>query len=299
MSRRRLLLVVLAWAWQALVALLAGAVIAARVGSVYGPHPGGDTALWQPGGLELLDLVFRARGELSSVGTAVAVVVGLGTLLGVWPYALLLQDGLDESRRGERATRPRLTDLARDALPSLPTLVALRLFFLGGAVLLGVAAFFAMHLGQAVGASGGNASDPRIDGSGWIFGLVVLAGFVVLEIAVDAMATAAVEARRPRLGLALLRGYEKLHAAAGRLALAWTWRTAVGLALVAAGAWVASRLGGRGGAALVVLTAVHQLVALARTALRASWLAVLSAPTSGGTAARTDAPAAPIPGPAA
>jgi hypothetical protein len=271
--------VVLAWAWPALVALLAGAVIAARVGSVYGQHPGEDTALWHEGGLELLDLVVRARGELSSLGTAVAVVIGLGTLLGVWPYALLLQDGLHAARPRARARRPRLTDLARDALPSLPTLLALRLLFLAGAVLLAVAAFFAMHLGQAVGASGGNASDVRIDVTGWTFGLVVLAGFVVLEIALDAMAAAAVNDRRPRLGRALLGGYELLRAAGGRLTLAWTWRTVTGLLLVAVGAWVASHLGGRGGSALVLLALVHQLVALARAALRASWLASLTSAT--------------------
>lgn len=299
MSRRRLLLVGLAWAWPALVALLAGAVLAARVGSVYGPHPGGDTALWHEGGLELLDLIFRARGELSSLGTAVAVIVALGTLLGVWPYALLLLDGRHDARPGARARRPRLTDLARDALPSLPTLIALRLLFLAGAVLLAVAAFFALHLGQAVGASGGEASDVRIDATGWAFGLVVLAGFVALEIAVDAMAAAAVESRRPQLGRAFLGGYEILRAAGGRLVLAWSGRTGAGLLLVAAGAWVASRLGGRGGAALVFLAAVHQLVALARTALRASWLAVLTGRTSGERAARTGAPGAPIPDPAA
>ena len=39
------------------------------------------------------------------------------------------------------------------------------------------------------------------------------------------------------------------------------------------GAMVAGRLGGRDGAALVVLTVVHQLVLLSRAALRASWLA--------------------------
>ena len=293
MSRRRLLVVALAWAWQALVALLAGAVLAARVGSVYGRHPGGDVALWREGGLELLDLLLRARGELSAMGTAAAVLVGLGTLLGVWPYALLLEDGRGEAQRGARAKRPRLTDLARDALPSLPTLLALRLLFLGAAVLLAGAAFFAVHLGQAVGASGGNASDARIDVSGWIFGLTVLAAFVPLQISIDAMAAAAVNDRRPRLGRALLGGYETLRAAGGRLALAWTWRTAVGLLLVGAGCWVASRLGGRGGAPLLALAAVHQLVALARTAVRASWLGVLSERTSGGTAARTDVPVAP------
>jgi hypothetical protein len=39
------------------------------------------------------------------------------------------------------------------------------------------------------------------------------------------------------------------------------------------GAFVAGRLGGRGGGALFVVAALHQLVILARVALRASWLA--------------------------
>ena len=39
------------------------------------------------------------------------------------------------------------------------------------------------------------------------------------------------------------------------------------------GAVVASKIGGRGGGALLALTAIHQLVVLTRVALRASWLA--------------------------
>ena len=271
MSRRRLLLVSLACAWQTVMAWIAGALLAARAGAAYGQHPAGDTVLWREGGLELLDLVARARGDLSTLATGVGAIVGLGTVLGAVPYALLLHD----ARPGTRARRPRLVDLARAAVPSLPTLVAVRILFLAGAVQLAVAAFFALHLGQAVGASGGGASDARVDVAGWITGLVVLAGLGPLNVGMDAVAAAAVSARRPRLGPALLRAWETLRATGGKLALAWTWRTAAGFLAVAAGAWVASRLGGSGGGPLLVLTATHLLIALVRTALRASWLAAL------------------------
>ena len=53
---------------------------------------------------------------------------------------------------------------------------------------------------------------------------------------------------------------------AGEVALA-------SLAPIFAAAWVAGRLGGRGGLALLVVFALHQLGVAARVALRTSWLA--------------------------
>jgi hypothetical protein len=53
----------------------------------------------------------------------------------------------------------------------------------------------------------------------------------------------------------------------------WGWRNAIAWTPVAMGALLAGRLGGRAGGALFALAILHQLVVLARVALRASWLA--------------------------
>jgi hypothetical protein len=55
--------------------------------------------------------------------------------------------------------------------------------------------------------------------------------------------------------------------------LAWAWRAALGVGLIALGYVAAHVLGGRGGGALAALFVIHQLVVLGRVALRASWLA--------------------------
>jgi hypothetical protein len=59
----------------------------------------------------------------------------------------------------------------------------------------------------------------------------------------------------------------------GRAFGAWSWRAALSLLLLGAGAKLGDAVGARGGAALVGLFVAHQIVVLVRTALRASWLA--------------------------
>jgi hypothetical protein len=59
----------------------------------------------------------------------------------------------------------------------------------------------------------------------------------------------------------------------GRATLAWGWRAGLGTLLLYAGAFASDIVGGRGGAALMGLFVFHQLVMLARSALRVSWLA--------------------------
>jgi hypothetical protein len=72
-------------------------------------------------------------------------------------------------------------------------------------------------------------------------------------------------------GLAL--GTRTLRLAPVSLGWSWAWRSLASLATLAVGAWVADRLGGRGGMPLFVLLVIHQSVVGSRVALRASWLA--------------------------
>ncbi len=271
MSRRlrRVSFVVLVWGWQSLVAMLAAAVVASRVGAAYGRNPAGDLPLWRDGSLELLDLLAHGRSDVGVLTTALGGILALGALAAVVPYAILLHDAVAPARR-------RALDVARASVRSWPTLLALRILFVGAAVLLIVAARYALDLGQAVGASGGTASDARIDLTGAAFAVIVLLAFIPLEVGIDACAAAVVTRPRPTLRLAFLGGFELLRRDGRRLLLAWAGRNLAALALVGVGAIVASHLGGRGGACLVALWAVHQLITLARTALRASWLALVT-----------------------
>jgi hypothetical protein len=245
--------------------LLAAAVVASRVGADYGRNPAGDLPLWHEGSLELLDLLAHGRCDVGALTTALGVLVALGTLAAVVPYALLLHDTVAPASR-------RILDVARASVRSLPTLLASRIFFLGAAVLLVVATRYAFELGQAVGASGGTASDARIDLTGAAFAGIVLVAFIPLDLGIDACAAAVVTQPRPTLRLAFLGGFELVRRDGRRLLLAWTGRTLGSLALVVVGALLASRLGGRGGACLAGLWTIHQLITLSRTALRASWL---------------------------
>jgi hypothetical protein len=112
-------------------------------------------------------------------------------------------------------------------------------------------------------------------------------GFLVFKGIEMWFETSLGDANAQRLGVAVVvqtraraRALRALAAGARAFASAplsmwwsWAWRALAALAPVAAVAAVATRIGGRGGALLVLLAALHQGVVLSRVALRLSWLA--------------------------
>lgn len=153
---------------------------------------------------------------------------------------------------------------------SLPAFAAL---LAGFVVAVGCVALLAWIAGRIAGAvaSGwlGDARAQLVGGMVTALGLLPLAAMAVGHD----VARAAVVTARLRAGSAALAATEALRVGAARLAWAWAWRGAAGLALLGCGAVLAAELGGRGGAALVAVAAAHQVVVLGRVALRASWLA--------------------------
>jgi hypothetical protein len=59
----------------------------------------------------------------------------------------------------------------------------------------------------------------------------------------------------------------------GRLGLEWAARALPSFVLFVVGWWIGGLFGGRGGGALFLLFVIHQVVIVARVALRASWIA--------------------------
>jgi hypothetical protein len=137
----------------------------------------------------------------------------------------------------------------------------------------GLVAAAAILLGQLVEAWTHRAlGEAHAQALGIAVGAALLPCVVLLGVLHD-LARAAVV----RLGLrpfqALVAGAEILRAAPRTLTWSWGWRALASAPPVFAVAALADRIGGRGGFALFVLAVLHQMVVLARVALRASWLA--------------------------
>lgn len=235
--------------------------------AAYGDHPRGDAPLWRAGGFELLDLLANARYATTATFAAAAAAMLVSTILGALPTAALVAS-IAYSTRDLKA--PPLRDVAARAVRAFgPMLVVLAVGAVVEGLLLGLGAIAGAIAGSALEHRAGEA---RAEQVGWIvFALFTLGGAFV-GVTCD-LARAAVVRFRVR-GLAALRlGVNAVRRAPAVAFWSWAWRAIAGLALVGVGALVSDRLGGRGGAALVALGGLHQVVVVTRLALRASWLA--------------------------
>jgi hypothetical protein len=266
-ARRRPLAVLGLWATQAALALLVAWPAAKAVNVAYGGHPNGDGALWEPGALALTDLArrsFPAIGETLSLTLAVLTVAAVAELVPVG--ALIASIAFVTRRHGAPPLLP-AAERSATAFGTFFTLLvgttAVQLFTAAAAMTtaLGVAHSLVLRLGDA-----------RAQQIGIVAGLLV-ASVAGLATVIQDVARAAAIRFRVRTVRALRLAWGALARGPASLLWSWGWRAAAGWAPVIVGAVVAGRLGGRGGSALVVLAVVHQLVALARVALRASWLA--------------------------
>jgi len=88
------------------------------------------------------------------------------------------------------------------------------------------------------------------------------------------LARAAVVRRSAGGARALVAGAAAFRADPVSLGWSWAWRATASMAPVVLVGALADRLGGHGGATLVLLALLHQGVVFGRVALRASWLAV-------------------------
>jgi hypothetical protein len=266
-ARRRPAAIVLFWLWELALALALSWPFASTIAAAYSRHPRGDAPLWQPGGLELLDLALHARTAASPLVAHAAIV-----LLFVWVAGLVPAGALMTSiAYTTRALRPPPLGaaLARGLLAFRPMAAVLILATLIQGLTLAAFVGLGLWLGDALVARLGEA---RAEQLGWLVGAVGLACACGVGVWQDLVRAAVVRFRAPARPAMALASRAFLRAPVG-LCWSWAWRAFAAGVPIAFGALVAERLGGRAGLALVALTLVHQVVAGSRVALRASWLA--------------------------
>jgi hypothetical protein len=254
------------WAWQAAVASLASWPAASLVRAAYGNDPRGDSVLWTPGSHALLDFLWREAHGISAVVRGAAVVLLASAVAGLVPTAALMV----AIAGAEAPKEVSFSRAVRDGVRAFPALMLLL-------VVVTVAQTIAVGAGVLAGdltAGWTHAGLGEAHAQG--LGAVVSLPFLVLAAAIGVthdLARAAVVRRSVSGMRALAAGAFEFAAAPVSLGWSWGWRAVVALALIAVVAPFAGHLGGRGGAALVLLAVLHQTVVLGRVALRASWLA--------------------------
>lgn len=282
-ARRRPRAILLVWTWELAGAYLVATPIHAWARKVWGAHPDGDAVLFRPGGHALLSWLGDEGAALAVVlRTAIVTIAALGILGQLVTGALVASLATGIGDRGRPA----------------PTSFALRAgagsFFplLGIGVLAGAIEGAVLGVGLFASSALDHALQPRLgDARAFTARLALLALFVVATLAIGVVADLARvtvardiagELTRPAAPRAAMLAHMRAGVVAavttarralGRASLAWGWRAAASMALIYAGAVAGDLTGERGGGALWLLFAFHQLVVLARAGLRASWLA--------------------------
>ncbi len=266
-ARRRPLAVVLVWGYELLLAATIAWPAASYVNGVYGAHPMGDAPLFRPGGLALADLAVRARPVMAALSAHASPLFAVGAVLGLIPLALLIVQIAHATPA--RKSPPLGASLARawSVFPRFFALMIASAFVQGLLLIAGM---------LAASATAGGTTRSMGEARAQQLGFVVFAVFLLLTATAgvlhDVARTAAV-----RFDVGVLRAVRLASNALRRgfLALMWSWgwRAAIGLVPIAIAAALSAKLAGRGVTALWAMAAIHQLVILARVALRASWLA--------------------------
>lgn len=266
-ARRHPLAVGFAWLYEVALGLAIAHPWYAAIRGVYGGHPDGDRPLFSADGLELAELFMKSDGAIRALVAGSAWTIAIAVILGQVRLGALVS-ALALERRDE------LPLTGRDAIAQGVG----RLFPLAGLQIVSALAQGSL-LALGVGLAGklhGSLAERGVDARADVGALAAFAPFVLLALAASVVVDVArvgvvVSPGTARAGVVLgLRAFVRrpLPALGG-----WAARAAAGAALVALGAVIADRLGGRPGAAGVALFAAHQLVVALRVALRASWLA--------------------------
>ncbi len=266
-------------AWQAAMALLAAWPAASLVRTAYASDPRGDAALWEPGGLALLDLLWHAMGAATATADGALLLLIVTAVAGWVPLAALM---VALSRPHGRTSAPLVFYKALRVLPAFAKCALLVLA--AQAATLGAGAFLGQLAQGWTRPHYGEAPAQLLEIAAFVpFSLVALG----LGLGHD-LARATIVVRGADTVTGLVEGFRLLRRSPVLLSGAWAWRAVGSLVPIGAAAWVASHLG-RGTAALLAVTVAHQAAAFLRVVLRASWLAC------GLRAARSALGAAPQP----
>jgi len=254
-------LVAFAYGYRALVGILVALPAAAVIGAATTSWPHGQSELFAPGGVLLLESLRLARRGIPAAVYSGGAIAAVALLAGVVPLGALLA-GL--GRRG-RAPLAFLASLAAAHAGTLALLFGL------GALAQGIVAAVAVLLGSKVLDLLALAS-PGDDLAFLALFAVVLALVCVVGVLRDLAAVAAVHGEL-RFYLAASRALRTARMAAGRALGAWAWRSALGLGGVVVAAGLSPSLASTTTARVLLGVALHQGAILGVTFAHASWLA--------------------------
>ncbi len=266
-ARRRPLAVLAYYIYQLALSLVVAWPVSRALAALFGGHPRGDSVLFDDGGWALLAL--RASFDRASpafFGLLVLVAV-LGSVLGVLPLSALLTS-MSHATPDTRA--PRARHLAPYLVATFAPLVYL--LALGAALELSLLAVAAWAFGATRESLEPRYGDARADQLATIACLGVLLLAAAVAVLHD-LARAAVVRHRVGVMGSVKVALATFRRVAFRVLWSWAWRALVAVALVVIVALIVPHLGMRGTITLVVVALLHQLVIIARVALRASWLA--------------------------
>jgi len=272
-ARHRPWMILLVWAWEVAWAFGIAWPLTRAVAHAYGSHPDGDGVLFRAGSLELGDFLmngFRMGYAGPALASHLTILLPAALVLGLLPLAALMAS-MAHATRDRHA--PRLRQLWPYVGSSFWPMAIL--LVVAGLAIAGLGAG-AIALGSAIASSyaGGThaGGEPR---ASWL-GVCVAAIGLLLPCFVGIMhdmARAAIVRFRVTAVRSVVLAWKTIARHPVRECWSYLWRAGVSLALVALGALVATRLGGRPGVALFTVFVMHQLIVLSRVALRASWLA--------------------------
>jgi hypothetical protein len=266
-ARRRPWAIALLWGWETLLGLALGSAFASVASGAYARHPDGDAPLFAPGGLELLDLLRHSRAAMGPLFCATLGAAILAHIAGLLPSATVFAE-LAFVTPG-RNPPPFRAALARgiSALPASFTIGVLTLVTQATFAVVGVLIAAVASPGAVIRLGEPGADKLALAVAGMVAVLALSVGVV------GDLARAIVVAERAPALTAIGRGVDSFLTHPVALLRSYAWRTAAAWVPVVIGAALATRVGGRGGAALVVLGAFHQLVVVVRVSIRTSWMA--------------------------
>lgn len=260
--------IVLLWAWQAVLALVAAWPAAAMVRAAFGGDPEGETAFLRPGGHALLSFLARDADGVQGALAGGLVVLVVGAAASLLPTAMLFF-AIEGDLRGRTPFSLKAT--VAPAVRAFPAFAILFVGFgLAQALVFGAGSFVAPLAANLTEAQAGEVRSQLFAA----LAVAVLAvGAAWLTLLHD-VARAALTRRRANALSSLASGLTTLQAHPWRLAWAWAWRGALSWAPLAAVTLAPGPGPTRGAASFVALTVLHQCAMIWRVALRASWLAV-------------------------
>jgi hypothetical protein len=253
------------WAWRTALALAVAVPAATLVARVYGTHPRGDGPLWDPGGLALLDFLWRDGRALSPVAATAEIMLVVGAVGGLIPAAALMMAIARVPRERAAATLAQTLSASLWAVPAFSFLLIV--FFVTQVVTLAVG----YGVAQIV-SSWASVGAVRAERLGVAVGVVFVLLASGLGVVHD-LAMAAVVCARARGARAIVLGVRAFGRSPLPLWWSWAWRWLAAGVPVAAIAVFTGAVGGRGGPTLWLVAVLHQGVVLTRVSLRASWLA--------------------------